>query len=181
MSQNGLPSALLVHLILWHRFMSDQSSLWRWSELDQLMHNLCMVLETLASHHSLDELMRAEFFIIAFEHEHFVNDAHMQSSYEHALLGYEAGIAMLPKLRDRTRYQMVDDDRRLAPGRIGEVPKDDARNALRSHATMLRNVLSGVYPLSYKRFIRCRMTCVAKTEALYEAEQRAALGVAHPD
>ena len=161
--------------------MSDQNSLWRWSDLDQHMHNLCGVLETIVSHHSLDDLMRAEFFIIAFEHEHFVNDAHMQSSYEHALLGYEAGIAMLPKLRDRTRYQMVDDDRRLAPGRIGEVPKDDARNALRSHATRLRNVLSGVYPLSYKRFIRCRMTCVAKTEALYEAEQRAALGVAHPD
>ena len=140
-----------------------------------------MVLETLVFHHSLDDLMRAEFAILVFEQENFVNDAHMRSSYEHALLGYEAGIAMLPKLRDRTRYQMVDDDRRLAPGRIGEVPKDDARNALRSHATRLRNVLSGVYPLSYKRFIRCRMTCITKTEALYEAEQRAVLGVAQPD
>ena len=161
--------------------MTDQISLWHWIELDQTMRDLRTVLEALVAEHSLDELMQAEFRILKFEYEHFVNDAHMQSSYEHALLGYEAGIAMLPKLRDRTRYQMVDDDRRLAPGRIGEVPKDDARNALRSHATRLRNVLSGVYPLSYKRFIRCRITCVARTEALYEAEQRAALGVAHPD
>ena len=122
-------------------------------------------------------ILRVEEIVLRNELERYANSRAMRTSLETSLAEHAVATRMLDRVRDPAAYREVDANFSLPRNRIGGVPRDEARQFFRSHATRLLNQDKNRLDESEKRVLDERRSNMRHAEKLYAVLQERALGI----
>lgn len=126
---------------------------------------------------NLDEILLSEEVSIKFDLNHRVNSAAMQKSLEKAADELAIAMRLVKLVKDPERYAMIDAGHARKENRIGDLPRDEARQFFKSHFARLLNHDKTGLDDAEKRMLDIRRANISRGEKLYGAMQRQALGL----
>ena len=147
----------------------------------QTRQELSDALGALAQDASVDELLEVEQAFLATEREQLANSRSMETSLDTALTELDAAGAALSKVsQDPAAYKALDQDLSLPKNRVGDLPRDQARQFFRSHLTRLGNLDKARLDDSEKQLLAYRTGCLKAAERQYTQLQTQALNIEEP-
>ncbi|MDR0997135.1 MAG: hypothetical protein LBL69_05690 [Zoogloeaceae bacterium] len=122
-------------------------------------------------------MVAAEKTIIEGDLERYANSHAMKASLKTALLELEAIETLLDIVDDATRYAPVDSAYSLPKHRENGLPKDQARQAFKSHHARLSNMDKSRLSDSEKAVIEARKANLLEAAKHYALRQAKTLGI----
>ena len=144
-------------------------------------HAALEVLREVGSADEVATIVETEIAWMSNELKHYA-DARIQETFlESALDDLHIVRECWAEVLDRERYADVDSNFRMKANRLGAVPNDQIRQALRHHRTNLTDVGIGVLDRPLRDLYYQRRTNIDRADRLYTDLQHAALGVEPAD
>ena len=134
-------------------------------------------LSTIRRSDDLDSILAFERAILKHDLRHHANSQAMRTSLDNSIAVLEVATRLLDAVRDPGAYRAIDAGYRMPGNRTGGVPRDEARQFFRSHATRLLNQDKSRLEESEKRVLDQRRLNMRHAEKLYTALQERALGL----
>lgn len=125
----------------------------------------------------LDEILLSEEVFIKFDLDRRVNSAAMQKSLEKAADELAIAMRLVELVKDPERYAMIDAGHARKENRIGDLPRDEARQFFKSHFARLLNHDKTGLDDAEKQMLDIRRANISRAEKLYGTMQRQALGL----
>lgn len=125
----------------------------------------------------LDQILLVERALLGNDLESHANSGAMKSSLEAALAELAAAERLVGKVRSPETYRETDAAHSLPKNRIGDVPRDEARQFFNSHTTRLVNWDKSRLDVEEKKIVDARKENMRSAGKVYAALQRQALGL----
>jgi len=122
-------------------------------------------------------IVATEKTIIEGDLERYANSPMMVSSLRTALIEIAAIEKHIAIVDDPARYQAVNEAHSLPRNRRGDLPYDEARQALASHDARLNNMDKARSEDDEKQFIAARRAAFKEAGKLYALRQARTLGI----
>lgn len=100
---------------------------------------LSQALQKVGASGDLETILRAEELILENEREHYADTPLMEKSLDNALGDIEAALKLADTVQDHEAYKAIADGHTRPRNRIGDLPKDEARQFFKSHRARLEN------------------------------------------
>ena len=127
----------------------------------------------------VEHILKLERSLLLRETDNIAYSQATQDALSMAIGDLDAALETFEKLRDNPEaYKTLDRDHSRPKKRIGEVPRDQARDFFRSHRTRLRNFATGRTTESEEEMLKVRSYSLGVAERLYSALQHEVLGLA---
>ena len=111
------------------------------------------------------------------ELDQFGDSPRMRNSLREAIKGMEVIEAHLIYLKDPEKYRFINETHTLNKNRKGDLPYDEARQALRSHMTRLNNLDTSRMDEAEREILEQRKINIQIAEDVYIALQKTALDI----
>ena len=111
------------------------------------------------------------------ELEQFGDSPNMRNSLLQAIKGMEVIEAHLIYLKDPAKYRLINETHTLNKNRKGDLPYDEARQALRSHMTRLNNLDTSRMDEAERAILEQRKQNIQIAEDVYIKKQKPALNI----
>ena len=126
---------------------------------------------------TINDILSAEKSLLAFELAHYANSKSMKGSIKDALNDLVITEMLIKTVQDTVAYKAIDDAHTRQKNRIGDLPRDEARQFFKSHWTRLLNQDKARLDLIDKKIIDARRANIRTAEKQYIALQQIALGI----
>ena len=101
---------------------------------------LSALLAKVGDSRDLNIILLAEKIILDNERTYYADTRRMAGSLDNALGDIEAALKLVDKVQDPEAYKAIDDAHSRPRNRIGNLPKDEARQFFKSHRARLENL-----------------------------------------
>ena len=135
-------------------------------------------VKSIGKSNSIDDILTAEFYLMALERENLANSPAMRRSLDMAVAEIKILQKMVERVREPETYQKIDLDHERPKDRTGPLPNDSGRQIFRSHLARLLNQDKAPLDLIDKKIIDARRANMRVAEKAYIALQHTALGIA---
>ena len=107
--------------------------------LHAVQDKLIQALQKVGASGELETILRGEQLILKNEREHYASKHLMKASLDSALLEMEVTLELVNTVQSPEAYRSIADGHKLPKNRIGNLPKDEARQFFKSHRSRLEN------------------------------------------
>ena len=145
--------------------------------LEVSQRNLLKNLRELGRSGDLSQIVAVEKMFVETERAYYSNSKAMEGSLKTALKELDVVERHIGIVDDPARYKAVDEAHSLPRNRRGDLPYDEARQALRSHHARLNNMDKARLSDTEKQVIDARKSNILQAERLYKERQVMALGL----
>ena len=145
--------------------------------LEVSQRNLLKNLRELGRSGDLSQIVAVEKMFVETERAYYSNSKAMEGSLKTALKELDAVERHIGIVDDPARYKAVDEAHSLPRNRRGDLPYDEARQALRSQYARLNNMDKARLSDTEKQVIDARKSNILQAERLYKERQVMALGL----
>ena len=145
-------------------------------DLETAQQRLLKSLRELGKSGDLTQIVAVEKTLVRAERAYYSNSKAMEGSLKAALKELDAVERHIGIVDDPARYKAVDEAHSLPRNRRGDLPYDEARQALRSHHARLNNMDKARLSDTEKQVIDARKSNILQAERLYKERQVMALG-----
>ena len=111
------------------------------------------------------------------ELDQFGDSPRMRNSLREAIKGMEVIEAHLIYLKDPEKYRFINETHTLSKNRKGDLPYDEARQAIRSHMTRLNNLDTSRMDEAEREILEQRKENIQTAEEAYIPLQKTALDI----
>ena len=111
------------------------------------------------------------------ELDQFGDSPRMRNSLREAIKGMEVIEAHLIYLKDPEKYRFINETHTLSKNRKGDLPYDEARQAIRSHMTRLNNLDTSRMDEAEREILEQRKENIQTAEEAYIPLQKTALNI----
>ena len=111
------------------------------------------------------------------ELDQFGDSPNMRNSLREAIKGMEVIEAHLIYLKDPEKYRFINETHTLNKNRKGDLPYDEARQAIRSHMTRLNNLDTSRMDEAEREILEQRKENIQTAEEAYIPLQKTALNI----
>ena len=146
-------------------------------DLETAQQRLLKSLRELGKSGDLTQIVAVEKTLVRAERAYYSNSKAMEGSLKAALKELDAVERHIGIVDDPARYKAVDEAHSLPRNRRGDLPYDEARQALRSHHARLNNMDKARLSDTEKQVIDARKSNILQAERLYKELQVRALGL----
>ena len=146
-------------------------------DLETAQQRLLKSLRELGKSGDLTQIVAVEKTLVRAERAYYSNSKAMEGSLKAALKELDAVERHIGIVDDPARYKAVDEAHSLPRNRRGDLPYDEARQALRSHHARLNNMDKARLSDTEKQVIDARKSNILQAERLYKERQVMALGL----
>ena len=108
--------------------------------LHDAQQKLSQAMQKVGDSGDLNIILRAEKLILDNERTYYADTRHMAGSLDNALGDIEATLKLVDTVQDPEAYKAIDDGHTRPRNRIGNLPKDEARQFFKSHRARLENL-----------------------------------------
>ena len=145
--------------------------------LEVSQRNLLKNLRELGRSGDLSQIVAVEKMFVETERAYYSNSKAMEGSLKTALKELDVVERHIGIVDDPARYKAVDEAHSLPRNRRGDLPYDEARQALRSQYARLNNMDKARLSDTEKQVIDARKSNILQAERLYKERQVMALGL----
>lgn len=145
--------------------------------LQQLRSDLLKEIRAIGKGGDIDMTLAVERRFLENDLAQYANSGAMKSSLETALAELAAAERLVVKVRSPEAYRETDAAHSLPKNRIGDVPRDEARQFFNSHTTRLVNWDKSRLDAEEKRIVDARKDNMRSAGKVYAAMQRQSLGL----
>ena len=145
-------------------------------DLETAQQRLLKSLRELGKSGDLTQIVAVEKTLVRAERAYYSNSKAMEGSLKAALKKLDAVERHIGIVDDPARYKAVDEAHSLPRNRRGDLPYDEARQALRSQYARLNNMDKARLGDAEKLVIDARRSNILQAEKLYKERQVKALG-----
>ena len=146
-------------------------------DLETAQQRLLKSLRELGKSGDLTQIVAVEKTLVRAERAYYSNSKAMEGSLKTALKELDAVERHIGIVDDPARYKAVDEAHSLPRNRRGDLPYDEARQALRSQYARLNNMDKARLSDTEKQVIDARKSNILQAERLYKERQVMALGL----
>ncbi len=134
---DGVSKQLVAEQAAYLDVMAEGGSI---NTLHDAQQKLSQAMQTVGDSGDLNIILLAEKLILDNERTYYADTRHMAGSLDNALGDIEATLKLVYKVRDPEAYKAIDDSHSRPRNRIGNLPKDEARQFFKSHRARLENL-----------------------------------------
>ena len=144
---------------------------------DKIANTGLEIFKEAAKTQNIDIMVAVEKAYIQMELEQFAGSPRMRNSLREAIKGMEVIEAHLIYLKDPAKYRFINETHTLNKNRKGDLPYDEARQALRSHMTRLNNLDTSRMDEAEREILEQRKQNIKIAEDVYIPLQKTALDI----
>ena len=108
--------------------------------LHEVQSELSQALQKVGDSGDLETILRAEELILKNERKYYTDTPLMEGSLDNALGDIDAALKLVDTVQDPKAYKAIADGHTRPRNRIGNLPKDEARQFFKSHRSRLENL-----------------------------------------
>lgn len=108
--------------------------------LHDVQSELSQALQKVGDSGELETILRAEELILENERTYYADTSLMEASLDNALGDIEAALKLVDTVQDPEAYKAIADGYTRPRNRIGNLPRDEARQFFKSHRARLENL-----------------------------------------
>jgi hypothetical protein len=146
-------------------------------KLQQVRKDVLSFVKAAGKSGDIGQVLFVERSLLENDLVHHANSGAMKGSLEVALAELAAAERLIGKVRSPETYRETDAAHSLPKNRIGEVPRDEARQFFNSHTTRLVNWDKSRLDVEEKKIVDARKENMRAAGKVYAAMQRQALGL----
>ena len=107
--------------------------------LHEVQLKLSQALQKVGDSGDLEIILHAERFVLDNERTYYTDTPIMEESLDNALEDIDIALELVDTVQDPEAYKAIADGYKRPRNRIGNLPKDEARQFFKSHQTRLKN------------------------------------------